>query len=221
MDIVRRLTEREHFRLIICGSTDEGKTYLSAYLLNRLLKSGNYSSVYIFGQHVLERAERTQGNPLGNPYLSYLRRENSTVTEDFDPDELMDWIAGCKEVGGKHLLVMDDIVIYRLNVGKNDKIISSIFSSCRHAGISVISVIHSYTGLGPTARQQISHFIFTSVSRDSYTKFMKGQLRMKKKISDNDIMGILSFPRFTYLFFDPRARVQLERFNIPTPRFRR
>lgn len=221
MNIARILNREEDYRALVVGSTGDGKTYCIKFLLPYLARSSNnpggFTSIYIFGEYVREKPKPNNRDRFFSRYLDFAEL-GFTVAEEFDPEHLLAWIEQRRIVhektGEKSLLVMDDIVKYEFGTGEGKRIIGGIFSSCRHAGVNIITVCHHYTSIPPIARQQANYMIFTSISIDSYTHLIKKNARMKRRISDDVVIEKLSPAKREYLFFDIRAENQFWKFRL-------
>lgn len=221
MNIARILNREDYFRMLVVGSAGEGKTYFIKYILPLLAYSSNnsrgFTSIYIFGEYVREKPRRGNTDPFFRRYLDFADM-GFTVTEEFDSNHLLGWIEERRHIfehtNQRSLLVMDDIVKYGLGSGEGKRVIGEIYSSCRHAGVDIITVCHHYTSIPPISRQQATHVVFTSVSVDTYKHILKPCMKMIRRVSDETMISTLNPQRREYLFFDIRAEKQFRKFRL-------
>lgn len=188
MMLLNRLITEDFNRLLIVGPSGSGKTTLVRYLLSRI----RFTSLYVLGENV-----HTRDSPY-TPYSKYF-----TVTDVLDWQEIDKWRKRCDETKGKKYLILDDIVSYKLHLGANASKMEAFFSSCRHQGISIFAVCHSYKSLPPTCRQQYTDLVVCRINADIFKHLIKDYISMETTVSDNVIISRLRVERYQYLVFFP------------------
>ena len=109
---------KEPFRMIISGSSNSGKSYLCAQLIEQ------YHSKF-------DRIVISGGNP-----ESYKSLSNETINKAIFYEELVDPFSQVTSKGIKVLIVIDDLY----NEAFNNIQISNCFSRGRHANLSIILI---------------------------------------------------------------------------------
>ncbi len=196
--ILNKLNQQNNFRLIICGPPETGKSTLVSYLLAGI----EYTNLYIACSSL-------------NKTTNYMLFDQLyKVTNEFNAAEVEEWQEWCGTVPGRKILILDDIIPFKLNRGINKSVIESIFANGRHNGISVIIVLHYARNISPTTRLQYTHLVLTRTDMVSYGEFIKPYCNAK----GNDIMEVrrLKVPKFCYLMFIPNApdHSQLKLFKL-------
>lgn len=168
---------------LVYGNVHSGKTTLVRELLNYLDEENKYPRYFITSS-----------------FEDYCREltENSVINDDYDPNEINEWIS---ENQGTKILVLDDFLHICTETGKNARHIKSIITTTRKQDKKLIIIISTHLlSIGKFIRTCASCFIFLKIDEDA-KKICKQFLPFKSGEIDF-ISKIILRKKFSFLIFN-------------------
>ena len=199
-DNIHPLMFQKPFRVVVCGSSNSGKTNFLIDLLTR--GKTTYNSLYVYSKHI------------DQPKYKYLYKYVKKLEDLLDKEKIkiniiktwentLDELVECDEINKKDdtIIIIDD---FNTNLTKKEKEkIADLYCSCRHKKASIIFLGQCYHKIPREVRLNLSYLVLFNNNNKREKSLLKTELIDDLETDEfNNMLNYVYKDKYNFLLVD-------------------